>query len=100
LGIDSLADAGYVAGSIFGATIELMNKRPVTGSILNEPGIFDCRSSLDGGPHASSNFRGDHPGGVVFLFCDGSVHVLGESIEMPLYRAVSTYSGGETAAIP
>jgi prepilin-type processing-associated H-X9-DG protein len=77
-----------------------MNKRPVTGSILNEPGIFDCRSSIDGGPHSSSNFRSDHAGGVLFLFCDGSVQFLSESIEPPLYRALSTHAGSEVAAMP
>lgn len=98
--IDAHADTGYVYSGIYGATIEPMNKRPVTSTILNEPGIFDCRSSVDGGPHSSSNFRGDHPGGVQFLFCDGSVQLINEDISMPLYRALSTYAGGEIASIP
>jgi prepilin-type N-terminal cleavage/methylation domain-containing protein/prepilin-type processing-associated H-X9-DG protein len=100
LSIDAHADTGYVYVAIYGATLEPINKRPVTGSILNEPGIFDCRSSADGGPHSSSNFRGDHPGGVQFLFCDGSVRLLREDIELALYRALSTHAGGELASIP
>ena len=100
LGNDSIADGGYVAASIFAATIDPLNKRPVTSSIVNEPSIFDCRSSIHGGPHSTSNFRSDHSGGAQFLFCDGSVHFLSESTEIPLYRALSTYAGDETAEIP
>jgi len=95
LSIDSHADTGYVFTGIYGSTREPMNKRPVTGTIINEPGVFDCRSSRDGGPHSSGNFRGDHLGGVLFLFCDGSVRFLSESAGMPLYQALSTYAGEE-----
>jgi prepilin-type N-terminal cleavage/methylation domain-containing protein len=100
LSIDAHADTGYVFVAIYGATLEPMNKRPVTGSILNESGIFDCRSSIDGGPHSSSNFRSDHSGGVLFLFCDGSVHFLNAGIEHLIYRALSTHAGNEVATLP
>jgi hypothetical protein len=100
LSIDAHADTGYVFVAIYGTTLESLNKRPVTGSILNEPGVFDCRSSSAGGPHSSSNFRGDHPAGVLFVFCDGSVHFLREDIEQSLYRALSTHGGGEVATVP
>ena len=80
--------------------MEPMNKTPVTGSTLNEPGIMDCRSSADGGPHSSSNFRSDHPGGVQFVFCDGSVQFLVGSIDPATYRGMSTYAGGEIVSAP
>ena len=95
LSVAAHADAGYVFTGVYGATVERMNKRPVTGTILNEPGIFDCRSSTNGGPHASSNFRSDHPGGAMFLLCDGSVQFLTEDIDLSNYRALSTFAGGE-----
>jgi prepilin-type N-terminal cleavage/methylation domain-containing protein/prepilin-type processing-associated H-X9-DG protein len=95
VGVAAYADAGYVYVGIYGSTIETMNKRPVTGSILNEAGIFDCRSSANGGPHASSNFRSDHAGGAQFLFCDGSVQFLRDAIDAATYGAMSTYAGGE-----
>jgi prepilin-type N-terminal cleavage/methylation domain-containing protein/prepilin-type processing-associated H-X9-DG protein len=100
VGVAAYADAGYVYVGIYGATIEPMNKRPVTGSILNEAGIFDCRSSVNGGPHASSNFRSDHAGGAQFLFCDCSVQFLREEIDASTYRALSTYAGGEVVQAP
>jgi prepilin-type processing-associated H-X9-DG protein len=91
---------GYVATSTFGCTIEPLNKRPVTNTIIMMAAATDCRSSEAGGPHNTSNFRSDHPGGGQFLFCDGSIHYLNDGIEMALYRALSTMAGGESAALP
>ncbi len=100
IGNHAIAASGYVYTAIYAATVEPINKRAVTGSIVDEPAIFDCRSSPSGGPHSSGNFRSDHPSGAQFLLCDGSVHFVSESIEMQLYRALSTHAGDEIAAVP
>ena len=39
-----------------------------------------------------------HPGGVNFLFADGSVHFLPESISAQLIVALVTRAGGEVVA--
>ncbi len=85
----------FVVTSLFACTVEPMNKYPVTDSYLD---IFayagaDCRSSLDGGPNFTSNYRSDHPGGCNFLMADSSVAFLSESIDLAAYRARSTISG-------
>jgi prepilin-type N-terminal cleavage/methylation domain-containing protein len=43
-----------------------------------------------------SNFRSNHPGGGLFLLCDGSVQFLSENIDMTVYTGLSTIQGGET----
>jgi len=45
---------------------------------------------------SESNFRSDHPGGGLFLLCDGSVQFLSENIDMTVYNGLSTIQGGET----
>ena len=42
------------------------------------------------------NFRGNHPAGVLFLLCDGSVQFLNENMDMSVYTGLSTIQGGET----
>src|SRR5262249_51828831 len=43
-------------------------------------------------------FRSRHPGGVNFLFGDGSVHFLKDSISLPTYRALATRALGEVVS--
>jgi prepilin-type N-terminal cleavage/methylation domain-containing protein len=50
--------------------------------------------------HHFDDFTSHHPGGVHFLHGDGSVSRYGDSIDLAVYRALSTIGGGETAAVP
>ncbi len=43
-------------------------------------------------------FRSPHPGGVNFLFGDGSAHFLKDSISLPTYRALATRALGEVVS--
>ena len=49
-----------------------------------------CRFSA-----AAKGFKSRHPGGVNFLFADGSCHFLKNSISLPTYCAVGSRNGGE-----
>jgi prepilin-type processing-associated H-X9-DG protein len=87
--------ATVLDSSIFGCTVDKMNKSPVTDTSTDLNNRGDCRPSFEGGPHTTSNFRSDHEGGCHFLFGDGSVRMLSENIDMTSYRGISTIGGDE-----
>jgi len=96
------AEGGTAVTSSFASTIDPINKRPVTQTVVwAEPGDFMdvliCRCSRDwkgdgraSGQGTTSGFRSDHPGGALFLYADGSVQFHDETIDMDAYRKAST----------
>jgi prepilin-type processing-associated H-X9-DG protein len=108
---DGFGDAKPAVAAIAACTLEPLNKSPVTPGVVNTSNSTVCDKSLPaaigiengttgGGFHLTPNFRSDHPGGGNFLFADGSVHFLPESINMLVYQQLSTMAGNEIAVIP
>jgi prepilin-type N-terminal cleavage/methylation domain-containing protein/prepilin-type processing-associated H-X9-DG protein len=45
-------------------------------------------------------FKSQHSGGAQFVFADGSVHFISNSIALGTYRSLATYNGGEPVTLP
>lgn len=87
--------AGLFSASIFGCTVDPLNKNPVTDTFSDLGQLADCRCSLQRGTHSTSNFRSEHSGGGHFLFADGRVRFINEQIDRTTYQALSTIAGKE-----
>ena len=46
------------------------------------------------------SFMSRHPGGANFGTCDGGVHWINQSIDLPTYQGLSTIDGGELVTLP
>jgi prepilin-type N-terminal cleavage/methylation domain-containing protein/prepilin-type processing-associated H-X9-DG protein len=70
----------------------------------NDKNNPDCVSNFTGtdpitrsSGHGLSTARSRHTGGVNTGYCDGSVHFVSDGIDLTIWRAMATRSGGEVA---
>jgi prepilin-type N-terminal cleavage/methylation domain-containing protein/prepilin-type processing-associated H-X9-DG protein len=52
------------------------------------------------GQYNDGEFGSNHPGGAHFVYCDGSVHFLNESIDQAVYLSAASRAGGEALQLP
>ncbi|MEW4564457.1 DUF1559 domain-containing protein [Bremerella sp. JC770] len=60
-----------------------------------EPGTGSGCNQYTGQWGASQGFKSRHPGGAMFLLCDGSVHFLSETLDMITYQALGDRRDGQ-----
>jgi prepilin-type N-terminal cleavage/methylation domain-containing protein len=105
--VASLGDPSHpwYAG-IFGVTAQFGMAPNIQDAPMNlSPGMPTIVGSDSSGYNLSgrdkvSGFRSMHINGCHFLFMDGSVHFVQQSIDPASYRAFSTYSSGEEVVAP
>jgi prepilin-type processing-associated H-X9-DG protein/prepilin-type N-terminal cleavage/methylation domain-containing protein len=100
----ALHSLGLLGGSCLGVTAQRGGQAEPFDERMNHPlglAALDynngCVNSgtAPGTYDTISGFRSAHPGGCNFLFCDGSVRFVSESVSPGTYRALSTMAGGE-----
>jgi prepilin-type processing-associated H-X9-DG protein len=101
----ALNTLGLLGGSCLGVTAQRGGQADPFDEPMNNPlGLatlaYDNAGCSNSGTNPGtfdtvSGFRSVHPGGCNFVFCDGSVHFLAQSVAPDTYRALSTIAGGE-----
>lgn len=81
-----------VRTSLFGSTLDPINKNPVTATMMDEARLTDC---TPGGVDSVTNFTSEHPGGANFGLGDGSVRFISESIDVITLQRLGSRQGGE-----
>lgn len=76
------------------ATQVPMNVDTCRDDASNDPCMQSCNWNLE------LAFKSSHPGGVTFLFGDGSVHFLSQSIDHWTYQYLGARADGQPASIP
>jgi prepilin-type N-terminal cleavage/methylation domain-containing protein/prepilin-type processing-associated H-X9-DG protein len=75
-----------------GTTVPINYPTPVNCDIAGGFGTSNWQSRCS---YANTGFKSHHPGGANFVFVDGSVHFLKQTIAMPTYCALGSRNGAE-----
>ena len=89
------------AGSVSGGEQAIARVLGIADHAPNSQYGEDHDHDHDGGhdhdhdEHHLDDFGSRHPAGTNFVFADGSAHLITETIDLAVYRALATRSGGE-----
>jgi prepilin-type N-terminal cleavage/methylation domain-containing protein/prepilin-type processing-associated H-X9-DG protein len=101
---NALHSIGLIQGSCLGVTALRGGFQPPWDEPMNNPLALPSLDFNNGCTNSGTEpgkydivggFRSAHPGGCHFLFCDGSVRFIHETVTPDTYRALSTMAGGE-----
>jgi prepilin-type processing-associated H-X9-DG protein len=93
-----------LGGGTFGVTAQRGGHVPPLDERMNHPLALPALDFNNGCTNAGTSpgqydttggFRSVHRGGCYFLFCDGGVRFVRESVSPDTYRGLSTMAGGE-----
>jgi prepilin-type N-terminal cleavage/methylation domain-containing protein/prepilin-type processing-associated H-X9-DG protein len=89
--------AGFFSCSIFGTTNVKLNQNPVVDSWYDDTNPLNLLNCAGNQPNIArvSNFRSDHVGSANFVYVDGSVRGINDSINLAVFKAISTIAGKE-----
>jgi prepilin-type N-terminal cleavage/methylation domain-containing protein len=89
--------AGFFSCSTAGTTNVKLNQNPVVDSWYDNTNPLNLLNCLGNQPNIArvSNFRSDHVGTGQFVYVDGSVRAINDSIDIGIYKAISTIMGKE-----
>jgi prepilin-type N-terminal cleavage/methylation domain-containing protein/prepilin-type processing-associated H-X9-DG protein len=109
LGLSHIAD-GTSSTFMIGEDVQELNTwlswayaNNTHGTCAIPPNVVDPKTRKPYPPdnwQNTSGFRSRHTGGVHFAYADGSVHFVKDSVDLTLYRALATHSGGEVVTAP
>jgi prepilin-type N-terminal cleavage/methylation domain-containing protein/prepilin-type processing-associated H-X9-DG protein len=95
--------SGYLLGSVLGVTAISGGFAPSQDEPMNNQLVLaavdytvSCTNDPKEQDDTISGFRSVHQPGCNFVFCDGSVHFINQTISPTTYRGLSTIAGGET----
>jgi prepilin-type N-terminal cleavage/methylation domain-containing protein len=85
--------AAFYGNGDWATTAVFLNHQPTP---FKDPGTCSGNRAFE--TDARAGFRSRHPRAVLFVYCDGHVQMLSDSISHDVYRALSTKNGGESVS--
>jgi prepilin-type processing-associated H-X9-DG protein len=97
--VDAGAGPFWACGT-YGSVLGSLPPTDPTYNINAQVGVCPGQATGVSNCQNVGGFGSWHAGGASFVYCDGSVHFLSDTISYPILVALSTYKGGEAVQSP